>query len=73
MKGLIENVKNLQARYQDVFNISDRSQSKDTENKCDVLLELNTTHSQHGRKESLSSSATPYYLALRNQKCRRKG
>ena len=40
MKELIENIKNLQATYQDVFNISDISQSKDTEKKCDVLLEL---------------------------------
>ena len=41
MKELIENVKNLQATYQDVFNISNTLQSKDTENKFDVLLELN--------------------------------
>ena len=41
MKEFIENVKNLQATYQDVFNISDILQSKDIENKCDVLLELN--------------------------------
>ena len=41
MKELIGNVKNLQTTYQDVFNISDTLQSKDTENKCDVLLELN--------------------------------
>ena len=40
MKNLIENVKNIQATYQDVFNICDTLQSKDTENKCDVLLEL---------------------------------
>ena len=40
MKELIENVKNLQTTYQDVFNMSDILQSKDTENKCDVLLEL---------------------------------
>ena len=40
MKELIENIKNLQATYQDVFNASDISQSKDTEKKCDVLLEL---------------------------------
>ena len=33
MKELIENVKNLQTTYQDVFNISDTLQSKDTENK----------------------------------------
>ena len=32
-----------------------------------------TTQSQHGRKEPLSSSTTPYYLVLRSQKCRRKG
>ena len=41
MKELIENVKNLQATYHDVFNIFDILQSKDTENKSDVLLELN--------------------------------
>ena len=41
MKELIENVKNLQTTYQDVFNMSDILQSKDTENKCNVLLELN--------------------------------
>ena len=41
MKELIENLKTLQATYQDVFNISDTLSSKDTENKCDVLLELN--------------------------------
>ena len=41
MKELIENVKNLQATYQDIFNISNTLQSKDTENKFDVLLELN--------------------------------
>ena len=41
MKELIENVKNLQTTYQGVFNISDTLQSKDTENKCDILLELN--------------------------------
>ena len=41
MKEFIENVKNLQTTYQDVFNMSDILQSKDTENKCDVLLELN--------------------------------
>ena len=41
MKELIENAKKLQATYQDVFNISDTLQSKNTENKCDVLLELN--------------------------------
>ena len=35
MKELIGNVKNLQTTYQDVFNISDTLQSKDTENKCD--------------------------------------
>ena len=33
MKEFIENVKNLQTAYQDVFNISDTLQSKDTENK----------------------------------------
>ena len=33
MKELIENVNNLQNTYQDVFNISDTLQSKDTENK----------------------------------------
>ena len=33
MKELIENVNNLQTTYQDVFNISDTLQSKDTENK----------------------------------------
>ena len=38
MENLIENVKNIQATYQDVFNISDTLQSNDTENKCDVLL-----------------------------------
>ena len=32
-----------------------------------------TTQSQHGRKEPLSSSTTPYYLVLRSQKGRRKG
>ena len=42
MKKLIENVKNLQTAYQDVFNISDTLQSKDTENKWVVLLELNS-------------------------------
>ena len=31
MKELIENVKNLQATYQDVFNISDTLPSKDTD------------------------------------------
>ena len=41
MKELIENVKNFQTRYQDVFHISDTLPSKDTEKKCDVLLELN--------------------------------
>ena len=41
MKELIEKVKNLQATYQDVFNVSNTLQSKDTENKFDVLLELN--------------------------------
>ena len=41
MKELPENVKNLQATYQDLFNIADTLQSKDTENKCDILLELN--------------------------------
>ena len=41
MKEVIENEKNLQATYQDVFNVSDTSQSKDTENKCDILFELN--------------------------------
>ena len=41
MKELIENVKNLQTTYQGVFKISDTLQSKDTENKSDVLLELN--------------------------------
>ena len=40
MKELIENVKNLQTTYQDVFNMPDILQSKDTENKYDVLLEL---------------------------------
>ena len=40
MKELAEKVKKLQATYQDVFNISDPLPSKDTENKCDVLLEL---------------------------------
>ena len=40
MKNCIEHVKNMQAKHQDVFNISDNLQSKDTENKCDVLLEL---------------------------------
>ena len=43
MKELIECVKNLQTTYQDVFKIPDTLQSKDTENKCDVLLELNNT------------------------------
>ena len=43
MKELIENVKNLQTTYQGVFKISDTLQSKDTENKSDVLLELNNT------------------------------
>ena len=38
MKKLIENPKNLQATYQDVFNISDTLPSNDTENNCDVLL-----------------------------------
>ena len=33
MKELIENVKNLQTTYHDVFKISDTLQSKDTENK----------------------------------------
>ena len=41
MKKHIENVKNLQATHRDVFNIFDTLQSKDTENKCDVLLGLN--------------------------------
>ena len=76
MKELMQNIKNLQATYQDVFNISDTLQSKDTENKCDVLLELNnsTVPVWHGRKEplTLSSSVTPCYLTLRNQKCCRK-
>ena len=44
MKELTENVKNLQVMYQDVFNISDTLQSKDTENKGGVLLKLNHTH-----------------------------
>ena len=43
MKELMQNIKNLQATYEDVFNISDTLQSKDTENKCDVLLELNNS------------------------------
>ena len=37
MKELIENVKNLQTTYQDVFNISDTLQSKDTENKWYIV------------------------------------
>ena len=41
MKELIENVKNLQATYQEVFNIPHFLPTKDIENKCDVLLELN--------------------------------
>ena len=41
MNELIENTKNLQATYQDVFNISDTFPSKDTENMCDILLEFN--------------------------------
>ena len=40
MKEHIENLKNLQATHRDVFNTFDTLQSKDTENKCDVLLEL---------------------------------
>ena len=41
MKELIDNVKNVQATYHDVFHISDTLPSKDTNKKCDVLLELN--------------------------------
>ena len=41
MKEPIENIMNLQTTYQDVFNISDTLQSKDTESKCYILLELN--------------------------------
>ena len=41
MKDFIENVKMLLATYQDVFNISDPLPSKDTDNKRDVLSELN--------------------------------
>ena len=74
MKKLIENPKNLQATYQDVFNISDTLPSNDTENNCDILLQPNNNAVQYGRKKGpLSSSATSYYLDLRNQKCHRKG
>ena len=73
MKELIENVKNLQATYQYVFNISHFLPIKDIENKCDVFWNSTATQSQHGKKEPLSSLATPYYLALKNQNCRRKG
>ena len=47
MKELPENVKNLQATYQDLFNIADTLQSKDTENKCDYCWSSTTTQSQH--------------------------
>ena len=40
MKELIEDMKNLQVTYQDVFNVTDTLPSNDTE-KCDVLLKLN--------------------------------
>ena len=40
MKELIQNVKKLHATYQFVFDIFDPLPSKDTENKCYVLLEL---------------------------------
>ena len=74
MKELIENVKNLQVTYQDVFNISNTLPTKDIENKCDIhCWNSKTTQSKHGTKEPLSSSATQYYLALRNQNCRKKG
>ena len=36
MKELKENVKNLQATYQDVFNISETLPLKNTGNKCVV-------------------------------------
>ena len=42
IKELTENVKNLQPTYQNIINISDTLPSKDTENKCAVLLKLNS-------------------------------
>ena len=51
MKELIENLKNLQATYQDVFNISDTLPSNDTENNWDVLLQPNNNAVQYGRKK----------------------
>ena len=51
MKELIKNLKNLQATYQDVFNISDTLPSNDTENNCDILLQPNNNAVQYGRKK----------------------
>ena len=42
IKELTENLKYLQPTYQNVINISDTLPSNDTENKCAVLLKLNS-------------------------------
>ena len=43
MKEITENFKKFHATYPFVFNIFNPLPSKDTENKCNVLLEFNNT------------------------------
>ena len=54
MKELKENVKNLQATYQDVFNISETLPLKNTGNKCVVGAQQQHSPSIEEKNNSVS-------------------